>query len=128
MAIERQFREFTESGQGSRCRWCGRILPPRTGPGRPREFCKPSCRQLDYQARRRAAEVGLSEHELVVARRELDDLYDRLYVLEAAIEDVDRDLADDPTPADYRDAVAWLLAAARPVVEQRPFGETGGVT
>jgi hypothetical protein len=81
---------------------------------------------LDYQARRRATEVGLSEHELIVARRELDELYDRLYVLEAAIEDVDRDLAEEPTPADYRDAVAWLLAAARPVVEQRPFsdGET----
>jgi hypothetical protein len=63
-----------------------------------------------------------------VARHELDDLYDRLYVLEAAIEDVDRDLADDPTPADFQDAVGWLLAAARPVVEQRPFGETGGVT
>jgi hypothetical protein len=72
--------------------------------------------------------VGLSEHELIVARRELDDLYDRLYVLEAAIEDVDRDLADDPAPADYRDAVAWLLAAARPLVEQRLFVEQGTVT
>jgi hypothetical protein len=58
-----------------------------------------------------------------VARRELDDLYDRLYMLEAAIEDVDRDLAADPTPEDFRDAVAWLLDAARPVVEQRPFSE-----
>jgi hypothetical protein len=125
MAVERQLREFTESGQSSRCRWCGRSLPPRAGPGRRREFCKQSCRQLDYQARRRAAEVGLSEHELIIARRELDDLYDRLYALEAAIEDVDRDLADDPTPADYRDAVGWLLAAARPVVEQRPFAEGG---
>jgi hypothetical protein len=76
---------------------------------------------MDYQARRRAAEVGLSEDELIVARRELDELYDRLYVLEAAVEDVDRDLADDPRPEDYRDAVAWLLDAARPVVERRPF-------
>ena len=124
MAVERQLRELTESGQGTRCRWCGRTLPRRTGPGRRREFCKDSCRQLDYQSRRRAAEVGLSEHELIVARRELDELYDRLYVLEAAIEDVERDLADDPTPHDYRDAVRWLLGAARPVVEERPF--TGG--
>jgi hypothetical protein len=125
MAVKRQLREFTESGQGTRCRWCGRALPPRTGPGRRREFCKESCRQLDYQSRRRAAEVGLSEHELIVARRELDDLYDRLYVLEAAVEDVDRDLADDPTADDYRDAVRWLLAAARPVVEHRPFAGAG---
>jgi hypothetical protein len=67
--------------------------------------------------------VGLSEHELIVARRELDGLYDRLYMLEAAIEDVDRDLADSPTPADYQDAVAWLLDAARPLVEKRPFSQ-----
>jgi hypothetical protein len=67
--------------------------------------------------------VGLSEHELIVARRELDELYDRLYMLEAAIEDVDRDLAGSPAPQDYRDAVAWLLDAARPVVEKRPFSE-----
>lgn len=58
-----------------------------------------------------------------MARRELDDLYDRLYVLEAAIEDVDRDLADSSTPGDYQDAVSWLLDAARPVVEKRPFSE-----
>jgi hypothetical protein len=123
MAAEPRLREFTKSSRGSRCRWCGRNLPLRRGPGRPREFCKESCRQLDYQARRRAAEVGLSEHELIVARHELDDLHDRLYVLEAAIEDVDRDLAGDPTPEDYRDAVAWLLDAARPVVERRPFSD-----
>jgi hypothetical protein len=123
MVAGQRLREFTKSSEGSRCRWCGRALPARNGPGRPREFCKESCRQLDYQARRRAAEVGLSEHELIVARRELDELYDRLYVLEAAIEDVDRDLVGSPTPADYRDAVAWLLDAARPVVEKRPFSE-----
>jgi hypothetical protein len=123
MAAGHRLREFTKSSEGSRCRWCGRALPVRNGPGRPREFCKESCRQLDYQARRRAVEVGLSEHELIVARRELDGLYDRLYALEAAIEDVDRDLAGSPGPEDYRDAVAWLLDAARPVVEKRPFSE-----
>jgi hypothetical protein len=116
-------REFTESAEDARCRWCGRRLPPRSGPGRRREFCNDSCRQLDYQSRRRAAEVGLSEHELIVARRELDDLQDRLYVLEAAIEDVDRDLAESATPQDVQDALRWLLDAARPLVEKRPFVE-----
>ena len=120
-SAEPGLREFTKPGEGCRCRWCGRGLPPRRGPGRPREFCKDSCRQLDYQARRRAAEVGLSEDELIVARRQLDELYDRLYVLEAAVEDVERDLAHDPTPEDFREAVAWLLDAARPVTERRPF-------
>ena len=85
------------------------------GPGRPREFCRRSCRQRDYEARQRAAEVGLSEDELVLTRQAMDDLRDRLYVLEAAIEDVERDLAGSPTRAEYRDAVEWLLDAARPL-------------
>ncbi len=98
-----------------RCRWCARPFTVQPGPGRPKEFCRRSCRQRDYEARCRAAEVGLSDDELVMTRADLDALRDRLYVLEAAIEDVDRDLADSPTESDYREAIAWLLAAARPL-------------
>ena len=43
----------------------------RGGAGRPRRYCKTSCRQRDYEARRRAAELGLSEGELVVTREVL---------------------------------------------------------
>lgn len=100
-----------------RCRWCGRRFPVAPGPGRPREFCRRSCRQRDYEARRRAVEVGLSEHELVLTRQVVDELRDRVYVLECAIEDVERDLAGTPTKSEYREAVDWLLDAARPVVE-----------
>lgn len=98
-----------------RCRWCGRRFTVVPGPGRPKVFCRRSCRQRDYEARQRAAEVGLSEHELIMTRAAMDDLRDRLYVLEAAIEDVERDLAGTPTKADYADAVSWLLDAARPL-------------
>src|SRR5207245_1916503 len=79
------------------------------GPGRPRRYCKRSCRQRDYEARRRAGELGINESELVVARHALDDLYDRLYVLEAAVEDVDRDLAAGDTAKEVRAALDWLL-------------------
>ncbi len=98
-----------------RCRWCARPFPVTPGPGRPKEFCRRSCRQRDYEARQRATEVGLSEHELVLTRQAMDELRDRLYVLEAAIEDVERDLVGNPTKADYREAIDWLLAAARPL-------------
>jgi hypothetical protein len=87
------------------------------GPGRPREFCRRSCRQRDYEARQRASEVGLSEHELVLTRQAMDELRDRIYVLECAMEDVERDLAGTPTKAEYQDAVGWLLDAARPVID-----------
>jgi hypothetical protein len=102
-----------------RCRWCGRGFEVQPGPGRPRLFCRQGCRQADYIARQRVAEAGLSEAELIVTREALDDLRDRLYVLEAAVEDVDRDLAGATTKQDLRDAVDWLLAAARPLCGQR---------
>lgn len=70
---------------------------------------------MDYLARQRRTELGVSETELVVTRAALDDLRDRLYVLEAAVEDVERDLATSDTPQEVRDALDWLLAAARPL-------------
>jgi hypothetical protein len=56
-----------------------------------------------------------------MARAELDDLRDALYVLEAAVEDVDRDLEDaGDDPQELRRALAWLLEAARPLLARRP--------
>lgn len=78
-------------------------------------FCRQACRQASYVAGRRRDELGLSESELIVTRQALDDLRDKLYVLEAAIEDVDRDLAGAESEQDLRDALAWILAAARPL-------------
>ena len=109
---------MTKGGEevgGGKCRWCSRPLPPPAATGRPRRYCRAVCRQRDFEARQRSAEVGLTETELVVTRAELEALYDQLYVLEAAVEDVERDLSGSPTKQDYADAVAWLLQAARPL-------------
>ena len=54
-----------------------------------------------------------------MTRQELEELHDQLYVLEAAIEDVERDLAEAPSAQDYADAVAWLLQAAKPLAARR---------
>ena len=48
---------------------------------------------------------------------ELDALRDRLYVLECAIGDVERDLAAGLDPTELREALVWLLEAARPLVD-----------
>ena len=101
--------------EGGKCGWCSRPLPPPAPTGRPRKYCRAVCRQRDFEARQRTAEVGLTETELVVARQALEELHDQLYVLEAAIEDVERDLATNPSKQDYVDAVGWLLQAARPL-------------
>jgi hypothetical protein len=62
----------------------------------------------------------------VVTRADLDALRDAIFVLEAAIEDVDSDLAASDAPADVRAALDWILAAARPLVALRIDREDGG--
>ncbi len=94
------------------------------GPGRPKEFCRRSCRQRDYEARRQSAALGLDDGQIVVARADLDALHDHLYALEAAIEDVEHDLAGTAAPKadDYSEALRWVLDAAKPVVSLRIGG------
>ena len=60
-----------------------------------------------------------------MTREELNALHDRLYVLEAAIEDVERDLAVSTTKQDYVEAVEWLLDACRPLIAERGSAVTG---
>jgi hypothetical protein len=98
--------------EAARCRWCGRPYEAASGPGRPRRYCRRSCRQRDYEARRRASELGLGENELVVTREELHELKDRLYLLAQTVDDVERDLTDDDAD-DERRLLNVLLYAAR---------------
>jgi hypothetical protein len=101
----------------SRCRWCRRVLAAQKM-GRPRKFCSQACRQWDWVGRQRAQELQLNETELIVAKAELDQLHDELYVLACAVDDVDRDLATagkPPPPKDVQQMLSWLLDAARPI-------------
>jgi hypothetical protein len=52
-----------------------------------------------------------------MTRAKLDELHDKLYVLEAAVEDVERDLdgGATATTSELREAIDWLLEAARPL-------------
>lgn len=101
-----------------RCLWCRRPVGTTSKIGRRREYCRQSCRQRAYEARSKAAELGLAENELIVTKQALETLLDQVYVLQAALEDIDRDLAggnDDPT--EVRRALEWLMSAARPIAE-----------
>jgi hypothetical protein len=75
---------------------------------------------MDYLARVRARDTGLAESELVVTRAELDELRDKLYVLECAIDDVRRDLDDGGDP---QEALEWVIEAAEPLLGAQ-LGET----
>ncbi len=97
------------------CGWCRRPVTPTEGRGRPRRFCKQSCRQRDFEARQRAARHGVDENELIVARRDVDRLHDEIFVLSCAVADADADLREARSVADLRLIVTSLLAAARDV-------------
>ncbi|MGZ4681929.1 MAG: hypothetical protein ACXV8G_05675 [Acidimicrobiales bacterium] len=66
-------------------------------------------------ARKLAASHGLGDDDLIVSRTDLEELQSRLYCLQAALEDVDRDLAVSDGPDDVREAFTWLVENARPV-------------
>lgn len=101
---------------GPRCRWCRRVLPEQSGAGRKRVFCSQACRQWDWVGRQRARELKISEDELIIARQEIDSLYDDLYVLACAVDDTDRELsAGKATVTSLKEALEWILQAARPL-------------
>jgi len=107
-----------ESGEKStrrRCRWCGREFVVAPGPGRPRRFCRDGCRQQAYLARKLASAHGLGDDDVIVSRDALEDLQSRLYCLQAALEDIDRDLERSREPDDVAEALAWLRENAAPL-------------
>ncbi len=86
-----------------------------TGPGRPRRYCRRSHRQRAFEARRLGRRMGLSSGEAVVNGDALEHLRDSIYVLEAALDDVEADLRGRPPLEEYRRAFQHLYAAAAPL-------------
>ena len=66
-------------------------------------------------ARKLASAHGLGPGDVIVDRSALDELQSALYCLQAAVEDVDRDLAGRPSASEVREALSWLLDNARPL-------------
>lgn len=68
-------------------------------------------------ARKLASVHGLGDDDVIVGRAALEDLQGRLYGLQAALEDVERDLAKSDDPQDRAEALVWLLENAAPLRE-----------
>ena len=69
-------------------------------------------------ARKLAAAHGLGPNDLIISRRDLEELQGLLYGLQSALEDVEGDLDQAGLRGlepDYRDAYDWLYAAAEPL-------------
>lgn len=110
------FVTVTERGSGSSCRWCGNSIPQLGRTGRPREYCRSACRQRAYEARRWARAVGLADDQQVVHAERLAEYGDALYVLEAALEDVEADIDERSGREELREALTHLVSAAQGVV------------
>ena len=82
-----------------------------TGAGRPRRYDRQSCRQRDYEARLVAGRHGLSDDDVVVSRQQLQVLHDRIFTVEAALDDIEGDLARSRSASAYRVALDHLVLA-----------------
>lgn len=65
-------------------------------------------------ARKLAAAHGLGDDDVIVSRAQLDELQSRIYCLQMALEDVERDLAASSEPNEVAEALDWVLENARP--------------
>lgn len=93
------------------CAWCGAELV-QVDTGRPRLYCRDSHRQRAYEARRLGWRLGLDSGESIVSTERLARLGDLMTILEAALDDVERDLRGPADDAEYRTAFRHLYAAA----------------
>jgi len=70
-------------------------------------------------ARKLAQSHGLNDDDVIVDRSAIEELQGLLYCLQAAVEDVQRDLAGSSTPQDVSEALAWLMENAEPLAAAR---------
>lgn len=67
--------------------------------GRKPIYCRRSCRQRAFEARRRGDQLGVGDDELVITRNELDDVNDRLFEVAGVLRDAEMLLSDGMAPA-----------------------------
>lgn len=94
------------------CEHCGRSYVVAVGPGRPRRYCRRSCRQRAFEQRLHAGEQAWSDERLVTMARELATLEDRLDGVAAIVEELQRDV-DDGVVLDGEQLVLDLSAVMR---------------
>lgn len=100
------------AGDDGRCSWCGRRLPDPAGTGRPRRYCRRSCRQRAFEARRRLDEMSWGEDRLRDLLGRLDDQYVVLASVRDVVDEMERDVEDGRDwDTDTRDELVRRLRA-----------------
>jgi hypothetical protein len=85
----------SEPESNPRCAFCRRAMPAPTGVGRPRTYCRRSCRQRAFEQRRRVTEQSWGDDRVVRMSEELAAAGDRLAHVADVLDEVRIDLADE---------------------------------
>lgn len=95
-----------------RCAWCARRLPAPARTGRPRAYCRRSCRQRAFEARQRNDDLAWGDDRLKDATARMDDLHVTLAGIGDLVDEMLRDVEDGRTwDDDMRDEQVRRLAA-----------------
>jgi len=87
-------------------------MPPPAATGRPREYCRRSCRQRAFEARRRLGELSWGESRVQDLLERQDDVQVAIEGLVDLVGELRADVEDDrPWGADERRAHVERLAA-----------------
>lgn len=82
------------TGMPADCAYCGRSFTASSGPGRPRKYCRRSCRQRAFEQRRLAGDQAWAEGRLIRLAAEMADLEDRIDDVREVVEDLMAEVAD----------------------------------
>lgn len=95
-----------------RCAWCARRLPAPAATGRPRTYCRRSCRQRAFEARQRTEEITWGDDRLKDAVARMDDLHVALTSIGDVVDEMTRDVEDGRSwTDDVRDEHVRRLSA-----------------
>lgn len=82
------------SGAVQRCAHCGRAFAGNAGPGRPAKYCRRSCRQRAFEARRHIGDQAWVEERLVRLAEQLAEYEDAVDRVREVIGELRVDLED----------------------------------
>src|SRR6478752_4021330 len=83
-----------DGSSSDRCAFCRRAMPEPAGVGRPRTYCRRSCRQRAFEQRRRATELSWGDERLMGLTEQVADYGDVLAGVRDVIAELRIDVAD----------------------------------
>ena len=83
-----------DGSPAQRCAFCRRAMPERSNVGRPRRYCRRSCRQRAFERRRRTTELSWGDERTAQLTERLALQGDRLAHVSDVVSELRMDLAD----------------------------------